>query len=126
MALVLRRERGEIRRYGHLGTGNYHPRTATLYEDFGLITADRSICDDMDKVFAQLTGLGAQRHLKVLLQSPFTLHDTMIARIRTEQLNAEAGKKARIMAKMNSLLEPKIIRALYEASQAGVKINLIV
>lgn len=126
MALVLRREQGEIRRYGHVGTGNYHPRTATLYEDFGLLTADRSICDDMDQVFAQLTGLGAQRHLKVLLQSPFTLHDTMIARIRTEQMNAETGKPAKIMAKMNALLEPQIIRALYEASQAGVKINLIV
>ncbi|MCQ9615805.1 polyphosphate kinase 1 [Paenalcaligenes niemegkensis] len=126
MALILRREHGEIRRYGHVGTGNYHPRTARLYEDFGLITADRGICDDMDQVFAQLTGLGALRHLKLLLQSPFTLHDTMIARIRTEQMNAEAGKKARIMAKMNSLLEPQVIRALYEASRAGVKISLIV
>lgn len=126
MALVLRRERGEIRRYGHLGTGNYHPRTAKLYEDFGLITANPDICQDMDKVFAQLTGLGAQRKLKVLLQSPFTLHSTMIEQIRIEQANAKAGKKARIMAKMNSLLEPQIIRAMYEASQAGVKISLVV
>lgn len=126
MALVLRREKGHIRRYGHLGTGNYHPRTARLYTDFGLLTADRKLCDDMDKVFSLLTGLGARRPLKLLLQSPFTLHETMVALIRNEVVNARAGKKARIMAKMNSLLEPIIIDALYKASQAGVKVDLIV
>jgi len=126
MALVLRREKGHIRRYGHLGTGNYHPRTARLYTDFGLLTADQKLCEDMDKVFSLLTGLGARRPLKLLLQSPFTLHETMLALIRNEVVNAKAGKKARIMAKMNSLLEPIIIEALYRASQAGVKIELIV
>ncbi|MBF6615283.1 polyphosphate kinase 1 [Pollutimonas thiosulfatoxidans] len=126
MALVLRREKGHIRRYGHLGTGNYHPRTARLYTDFGLLTADQKLCEDMDKVFSLLTGLGARRPLKLLLQSPFTLHETMLALIRNEVVNAKAGKKARIMAKMNSLLEPIIIEALYRASQAGVKIDLIV
>lgn len=126
MALVLRRERGRIRRYGHLGTGNYHPRTARLYTDFGLLTADQKLCDDMDKVFSLLTGLGARRPLKLLLQSPFTLHETMVAMIRNEAVNAKAGKKARIMAKMNSLLEPIIINDLYKASMAGVKIDLIV
>ena len=126
MALVLRREDGHIRRYGHLGTGNYHPRTARLYTDFGLLTANQTLCEDMDRVFSLLTGLGARRPLKALLQSPFTLHETMLGLIRTEVVNARAGKKARIMAKMNSLLEPVIINALYKASQAGVRIDLIV
>lgn len=126
MALVLRREKGRIRRYGHLGTGNYHPRTARLYTDFGLLTADPRLCEDMDKVFSQLTGLGARRQLKCLLQSPFTLHDGMVALVRAEARNAKAGGKARIMAKMNSLLEPQIIEELYRASQAGVRIDLIV
>lgn len=126
MALVLRRENGRIKRYGHLGTGNYHPRTAKLYTDFGLLTADQRICEDMDKVFSLLTGLGARRPLRLLLQSPFTLHETMMSLIRAEAAAARAGKRARIMAKMNSLLEPEIIEALYQASQAGVKIDLIV
>ncbi len=126
MVLVLRREKGHIRRYGHLGTGNYHPKTAKLYTDFGLLTANQKMCEDMDKVFSLLTGLGARQPLSLLLQSPFTLHETMVAMIRNEVANAKAGKKARIMAKMNSLLEPIIIDALYKASAAGVKIDLIV
>jgi len=126
MALVLRREKDRIRRYAHLGTGNYHPRTARLYTDFGLLTADPRLCEDMDKVFSQLTGLGARRSLKVLLQSPFTLHGTMVDMIRAEARAAAAGGKARIMAKMNSLLEPAVIEELYKASQAGVRIELIV
>jgi len=126
MVLVLRRENGGIRRYGHLGTGNYHPRTARLYTDFGLLTAEAGICEDLDKVFSLLTGLGARRPLKLLLQSPFTLHETMVAMIKAEAINAKAGKKGRIMAKMNSLLEPVVIDELYKASQAGVKIDLVV
>jgi polyphosphate kinase len=126
MALLLRREKGRIRRYGHLSTGNYHPRTARLYTDFGLLTANPAICEDMDKVFSLLTGLGARRPLKLLLQSPFTLHETMVALIKAETAHARAGRKARIMAKMNSLLEPIIIDELYKASQAGVRIDLIV
>lgn len=126
MALVLRREKGLIRRYGHLGTGNYHPRTARLYTDFGLLTADQTLCEDMDRVFSLLTGLGARRPLKLLLQSPFSLHETMVALVKNEIAHAKAGKKARIMAKMNSLLEPGIINALYQASQAGVRVDLIV
>jgi polyphosphate kinase len=126
MVLVLRREKGRIRRYGHLGTGNYHPRTANLYTDFGLLTAEPKLCEDMDKVFSQLTGLGARRALRYLLQSPFTLHESIVAMIRAEARAARAGKKARIMAKMNSLLEPIVIQELYKASQAGVKIDLIV
>lgn len=126
MALVLRREDGHIKRYGHLGTGNYHPHTATQYTDFGLITANPDICDDMDRIFSLLTGLGARRPLKRLLQSPFTFHESMMARIRNEQAHAREGRPARIMAKMNSLLEPKVIEALYQASQAGVRIDLVV
>ena len=126
MALVLRREKGRLRRYAHLGTGNYHPRTARLYTDFGLLTADSDLCEDMDKVFGQLTGLGARRTLKSLLQSPFTMHETMMSLIQAEIRSAKAGRKAKIMAKMNSLLEEQIITALYEASQAGVKIDLVV
>ncbi|AEC18656.1 polyphosphate kinase [Pusillimonas sp. T7-7] len=126
MVLVLRREKGHIRRYGHLGTGNYHPKTARLYTDFGLLTADQKMCQDMDKVFSLLTGLGARQQLKLLLQSPFTLHETMLAMIRNEISSAKAGKKARIMAKMNSLLEPTIIDSLYKASKAGVKVDLVV
>ncbi|AOB26018.1 MULTISPECIES: polyphosphate kinase 1 [Bordetella] len=126
MALVLRREKGRLRRYAHLGTGNYHPRTARLYTDFGLLTADPRLCEDMDKVFTQLTGLGARRSLKALLQSPFSLHDGMVSLIRAETRAARAGKRARIMAKMNSLLEVQVIEELYKASQAGVKVDLIV
>lgn len=126
MALVLRREKGRLRRYAHLGTGNYHPRTARLYTDFGLLTADPRLCEDMDKVFTQLTGLGARRSLKALLQSPFSLHDGMVSLIRAETRAARAGKRARIMAKMNSLLEVQVIEELYKASQAGIKIDLIV
>jgi len=126
MALVLRREKGRLKRYAHLGTGNYHPRTATLYTDFGLLTADAALCEDADKLFTQLTGLGARRNMKTLLQAPFTLHDSMVALIRAEADAARAGKKARILAKMNSLLEQTVIEELYMASQAGVKIDLIV
>lgn len=126
MALVLRREDRKIVRYGHLGTGNYHPRTARLYTDFGLLTSDKEITEDMDKVFSLLTGLGARRPLKTLLQSPFTLHETMMQHIRHEIEQAKQGKKAKIMLKMNSLIERQAINALYEASQAGVEIDLIV
>lgn len=126
MVLVLRREHGKIRRYGHLSTGNYHPATTKLYTDFGLLTACPQVCHDMDKVFSLLTGLGRRRELEVLLQSPFTLHQRMLDAINFEAKQARVGKKARIMAKMNALLEPVIIDALYEASQAGVKIDLIV
>lgn len=126
MLLVLRREGKKIVRYGHLGTGNYHPRTARLYTDFGLLTANPDLTNDMDRVFSLLTGLGARRPLKLLLQSPFTLHERVLKMIQAETEQAQAGKKAVIMAKMNSLLEVEVINALYKASQAGVRIELIV
>ncbi|MCE5180927.1 MAG: polyphosphate kinase 1 [Betaproteobacteria bacterium] len=126
MLLVVRREEDGLRRYVHLGTGNYHPRTAKLYTDFGLFTCDEKIGSDVNDVFLQLTGMGKAGKLTHLLQSPFTLHSKMMAAIQTEAANARAGKKAFIVAKMNALLEPQIISELYEASMAGVKIDLIV
>ena len=126
MALVVRREQAHLRRYAHLGTGNYHARTARTYTDFGLLTCHEGICTDVNEVFTQLTGLGSASHLQHLWQSPFSLHDQVIAAIKRETELARAGKAAVIVAKMNALLEPQVILALYEASQAGVKIDLII
>ena len=124
--LIVRREDGGLKRYAHLGTGNYHPRTARLYSDFGLMTANEEITNDVSEVFKQLTGLGKARTLKHLWQAPFTLQQNVVAGIRAETETAKAGGKARIVAKMNSLLEPEVIDALYQASQAGVEIDLII
>ena len=126
MLMVVRREDGKLRRYVHLGTGNYHPRTAKLYTDFGLFTSNEEVCADVNEVFTQLTGLGKASKLKHLWQSPFTLHTNVLEAILNETKLAKDGKRGQIIAKMNSLLEPEIITALYEASQAGVKIDLIV
>jgi polyphosphate kinase len=126
LALVIRREDGKLRRYAHLGTGNYHPRTARLYTDFGLMTADETMTADVNQIFTQLTGLGRAGKLAKLWQSPFTFHPEVMAAIQREAAAARAGKPAAITAKMNALLEPQVIAALYEASQAGVRINLIV
>ena len=130
MMLIVRRvsKNGKmmLRRYVHLGTGNYHPRTARLYTDFAVMTSDQEVCEDVHHVFQQLTGIGGELRLHQLWQAPFTLCPNLIEAIRAEADNARAGKKARIVAKMNALLEPTVIIALYEASQAGVKIDLIV
>ena len=126
LLMVVRREEGKLRRYTHLGTGNYHPRTARLYTDFGLFTCNEEMCADVNEVFVQLTGLGKASQLRYLWQSPFTLHSKVLEAIRNETALAKAGKRAHIIAKMNALLEPQTINALYEASQAGVKIDLIV
>lgn len=126
MMLIVRREGRQLRRYVHLGTGNYHARTTRLYTDFSLMTCDAAIGEDVHKVFQQLTALGRASKLKKLLQSPFTLHKTMLVLIRREARAAADGRPARIIAKMNALIEPQIIHALYEASQAGVKVDLIV
>ncbi|MDD2743573.1 MAG: polyphosphate kinase 1 [Rhodocyclaceae bacterium] len=124
--LIVRREDSGLVRYAHLGTGNYHPRTARLYSDFGLMTCNEEITHDVSEVFKQLTGLGKARTLKHLWQAPFTLHPNVVAGIQAEAETAKAGGKAMIVAKMNSLLEPEVINALYEASQAGVSIDLLV
>lgn len=126
MLLIVRREEGRLRRYAHLGTGNYHQRTAKLYTDFGLMTCNEDKCADVNDVFIQLTGMGNPGKLKALWQSPFTMHSSMIAAIDREANIARAGRRAVIIAKMNSLLEPALIEALYAASQAGVTIHLIV
>lgn len=126
MAMVVRREDGKLRRYVHLSTGNYHQRTAKLYTDFGLLTCNESISKDVNDVFAQLTGLGKSNKLNHLWQSPFTLHSNLIKAINKEAEIAKSGKKAHIIAKMNALLDADVIRALYEASAAGVHIDLLV
>ena len=126
MLLIVRREGGRLRRYVHLGTGNYHARTARLYTDFGLLTADAHIGQDVHLIFMQLTSLGAAVKLERLLESPFTLHKALIEFIDREAENTLAGRPAGIKAKMNALVEPEVIQALYRASQAGVSIDLIV
>ena len=126
MAMVVRREDGKLRRYVHLSTGNYHQRTAKLYTDFGLLTCNDTICKDVNDVFAQLTGLGKSNKLNHLWQSPFNLHSNLIKAINKEAEIARSGKKAGIIAKMNALLDSAVIRALYEASTAGVQIDLLV
>jgi polyphosphate kinase len=126
MSLVVRREDGKLVRYVHLGTGNYHSRTARLYTDFDFLTANEQIGADVNEVFQQLTGLGKASKLKLVWQAPFTLHQRVIDAIDNEAKCAKAGKPAQIVAKMNALVEPLVIEALYKASQAGVKIDLIV
>ncbi|HUL94954.1 MAG TPA: polyphosphate kinase 1 [Usitatibacter sp.] len=126
MVLVVRREEGRLVRYAHLGTGNYHPRTARFYTDFDLLTANEQVCADVNEVFQQLTGLGKVSKLKHMWQAPFTLHQRVLEAIDIQTRVARSGKPARIVAKMNALLEPQVIEALYKASQAGVKVDLVV
>ncbi|GJM20742.1 MAG: polyphosphate kinase [Planctomycetota bacterium] len=126
MLLVVRRESGKLRRYVHLGTGNYHSRTARMYTDFGLLTADREIAEDVHNVFHQLTGLGKVGNLQRLVQSPFAMHHQVLEYIADATKAATKGRPASIQAKMNSLLDKQVIAALYEASQAGVQIDLVI
>lgn len=126
MAMVVRREEGRLVRYVHLGTGNYHSRTATLYTDFGLFSCDEALTADVNNVFMQLTGLGKASNHSLVWQSPFSLHARLLEAIAAEAAAAREGRPAAITAKMNALLEPEIIYELYEASRAGVKVNLIV
>jgi polyphosphate kinase len=126
LMMVVRREEKGLRRYCHLGTGNYHAKTARLYTDYGLITADEAIGEDIHEIFLQLTGLTRVPRLRKLLQAPFSLHQGIIAKIEREAAHAREGKPARIIAKLNALTEPTVIQALYKASRAGVGIDLIV
>jgi polyphosphate kinase len=126
MMLIVRREGKKLQRYVHLGTGNYHAGTARAYTDIGLMTADPDIAADVHDVFQQLSGLAPTIKLRRLLQSPFTLHKGLLKKIEREAKNARSGKGGHIIAKMNALNEPTVIRALYDASRAGVKIELIV
>jgi polyphosphate kinase len=126
MLLVLRRENGKLRRYTHLGTGNYHPGTARVYTDYGLLTSDKQIGEDVNNLFIQLTSLGRIPQMHKLLQAPFTLHEGLIKKIEREIEHAEAGRPARIVFKVNAVVEQEMVQALYRASMAGVKIDLIV
>jgi polyphosphate kinase len=126
MLLIVRREGGHLRRYVHLGTGNYHPGTARAYTDIALLSCNSEIGEDVHQIFLQLSGLGPALKLKRLLQSPFTLHKRLLAMIEREIAHRRAGRAGRIIAKFNALTEETIIAKLYEASIAGVEIDLIV
>src|SRR5690606_23479478 len=117
---------GKLRRYCHLGTGNYHPNTARTYTDYGLFTCDEAIGEDLHELFLQLTSPTRVATLQKVLQSPFTLHHSLLEKTKREIAQVRAGKSGRIIAKMNSLIEPQIIQALYQAATAGVKVDLIV
>jgi polyphosphate kinase len=123
MILIVRREEGRLRRYVHLGTGNYHAGNARLYTDYSFMTCDESISDDVNKLFQQLTGMGKALKIKKLFHAPFTLHTRLLALVDRE---AELGAQGRIIFKFNALTERELIKALYRASQAGVKIDLII
>ena len=126
LSMVVRQEGGVIRRYVHMGTGNYHPKTARLYEDFGLLSADSLLGDDVNKLFNQLSGFAPQTHFSRILVAPRTLRKGLLERIENEIENKKAGKPAFIRMKLNSLLDEEFIEALYKASQHGVKIELVV
>ena len=126
MAMVVRRESGKIVRYVHLGTGNYHTGTTRVYTDYGYLSSSRKLGEDVHKVFMQLTSLTEAKDLDRIMVAPFSLFDELITLIDRETGNARAGKDARIIAKVNSLIEPQLIEALYRASSAGVQIDLIV
>ena len=124
--LIVRREADGLRRYVHLGTGNYHPRTARHYTDYALMTANEELGRDVHELFMQMTSLTPSDKLKHIITSPFQLHRQIVDWIDSEAANARDGKPARIVAKFNALIEPEVIEALYRASNAGVSIDLIV
>ncbi len=126
LTLIVRQEQGKLTRYVHLGTGNYHPETTRMYTDYGLLTTNKEISDDVHQVFLQLTSMMQTPPLNRLLQAPFQLHESLLAMIDREAANASAGGNGHIVAKLNALVEPEIIRALYKASSAGVLVDLIV
>jgi polyphosphate kinase len=126
LIMVVRRDADRLRRYCHLGTGNYHPTTTRQYTDYGLFTSSDAVGEDLHELFLQLTSPTSVARMRKILQAPFTLHEAMLAKTRREIEHAHAGRSARIIAKMNSLIEPQIVRALYEASIAGVRVDLIV
>lgn len=125
MLLVVRRKGGKLVRYVHLGTGNYHHGTASVYTDYGYLSSSRKLGQDVHQLFLQLTSLTKANDMSRMLASPFSLFDALLEKIQRETENARAGKPARLIAKINSLNEPQLINALYEASQAGVQVDLI-
>jgi len=126
LALVIRREDGQLRSYAHLGTGNYHPTTTKLYTDFGILTANPALTSDVNEIFIHLTSLTKPKKLNHLWLAPFALQKEFIKAIHNEAKIARAGRPGRIIAKMNALLDESVIRALYAASADGVKIDLII
>ena len=126
LMLIQRREGSELVRYAHLGTGNYHTGNARIYTDYSLLTSDPVLCEDVHKLFGQLTGMGKVQPMKKLLHAPFTLKKTLLDLIAGEIAHAEAGRPAQIVIKVDAVTDAKMIRALYKASMAGVKIDLIV
>ena len=126
LALVVRRESDSLRRYVHIGTGNYNPTTARIYTDLGFFTANEQIGADATDLFNYLTGFSRQTEYRRLIVAPVNLRERMIEMIEREISNQKAGQEARIIIKVNSLTDTKMIRELYKASQAGVQIDLIV
>ncbi len=126
LALVVRREEEGIRRYLHLATGNYHPSTAKLYEDFGLLTCDPEMTNDSAELFNWLTGVSIFPELKKIKAAPKSLHEFVLEMIEREAHHARSGRPAAIFGKVNALVDEEVIKALYLASQAGVKIRLLV
>jgi len=126
MLLVVRREKSRLVKYAHVGTGNYHTTTARLYTDISMLTSSKRITNDIHKIFTQLTGLGQTLNLKELVQAPFALHTFIKDKIEEQIAIAQSGGKGRVLARMNSLVDAGVIDALYRASQAGVKVNLLV
>ncbi|MCX4027441.1 polyphosphate kinase 1 [Endozoicomonas sp. SM1973] len=126
MLLIVRREGKKMQRYVHLGTGNYHAGNARIYTDYSLLTCDKSLTEDVHKIFQQLTGMGKVVQLKKLLHAPFTLKKSLVELIYKEAHNAKEGKPAHIIIKVNALTETKVMKALFRASQVGVKIDLII
>ncbi|MFL6538044.1 MAG: polyphosphate kinase 1 [Chthoniobacterales bacterium] len=124
--LIVRRDADRLRQYVHLGTGNYHPRTARTYTDFSLLTANAELTDEVAIVFNTLTGLAGYPGMKKLMVAPFDLQKRVIEKIERERDHALAGREARMIVKLNSLVDDEVIEKLYEASCAGVKIDLIV
>ena len=126
MLLFVRRIGNSLKRYAHLGTGNYHRKNSLLYTDYSLLTSDEVVCADVHKVFQQITGMGKKIHPNLVIHAPFNLRKSLLKMINAERDAALAGKKARIVAKMNAITDPDIIKALYGASMTGVKIDLII
>ena len=126
MLMIVRRERGKLKRYCHLGTGNYHQRNTKAYTDYGYITNNKSITEDVHKIFMQLTTYGENQQLETLFQSPHGIREMLLNNIEREIKHAQEGKPSKVIAKMNGLVSPLLIQALYKASQAGVQIDLII
>jgi polyphosphate kinase len=124
LALVVRQERGGLKHYSHIGTGNYNPKTSRIYEDLGLLTADDTVGKDLTRLFNELSGYAIEKKFKRLLVAPLHLRKGLLKRITAETANARAGKPSGIRIKVNSMVDEAIIDALYKASQAGVPIDI--